>query len=161
MLNRDLAAALALSDEGIALAVSSEHGMPLVPYMSAILGWAQALAGDVDAVTAEAIGGSAQSASGTWAHFFSAMAADARLATRDFAAALTHADLGSAQLGASTGRWFEAELHRLRGEALAGLDAADPDAESELRQAVDVAERQGAAGLQRRAEESLRRLRNP
>ena len=42
-------------------------------------------------------------------------------------------------------RWFEAELHRLRGEALAGIDPADPDAEAAFRAGHHHRRRSGGA----------------
>ena len=65
------------------------------------------------------------------------------------------AEQGLAQLRPTGARWFEAELHRLRGEALAGIDSSNPEAAEELARAVAIAERQGAAVLRHRAEASL------
>jgi adenylate cyclase len=54
-------------------------------------------------------------------------------------------------------RFFEAEIHRLRGEALR-LDADDNGAEMCFRSALDVAHEQGALSLELRAASSLTRL---
>jgi predicted ATPase len=54
-------------------------------------------------------------------------------------------------------RFFEAEIHRLRGEALR-LDADDRAAEAHFRSALDVAHEQGALSLELRAVSSLARL---
>jgi predicted ATPase len=63
-------------------------------------------------------------------------------------------------LAAATGEGFmSAELHRLRGELLLAGAAADPGAaEAAIRQALDVARRQGARSLELRALMSLTRL---
>lgn len=60
----------------------------------------------------------------------------------------------------STGeRFYEAELHRLRGELLLALDPPDPaKAEKEFRRGVEVAAAQGAKSLEERAAVSLRKL---
>ena len=56
-------------------------------------------------------------------------------------------------------RWFEAELHRLRGEAAAGVAADAPtEAEACFRQALAVAREQGAKLWELRAATSLARL---
>jgi TOMM system kinase/cyclase fusion protein len=56
-------------------------------------------------------------------------------------------------------RQHEAELHRLKGELLLTQDVPDePEAESCLRQAVNVARRQQAKSLELRAAKSLSRL---
>lgn len=52
--------------------------------------------------------------------------------------------------------FYDAELHRLRGEFLAEVDPGE--ARESLRHAVAVAQAQGARLLARRARESLRRL---
>ena len=54
--------------------------------------------------------------------------------------------------------WYEPELHRLRAEALAGLDAADPAAVVASERAIEVAGRHGSLVLQRRAEATRARL---
>ena len=56
-------------------------------------------------------------------------------------------------------RWFEAELHRLRAEALlASLPAGPAEAEASLRRALAVAREQGARFWELRAANSLARL---
>jgi predicted ATPase len=55
-------------------------------------------------------------------------------------------------------RWFEAEVHRLRGEALLHIAASAVEAEESFRQAISVAREQGAAWWELRAATSLARL---
>jgi DNA-binding SARP family transcriptional activator/tetratricopeptide (TPR) repeat protein len=60
-------------------------------------------------------------------------------------------------LSASHGdTWWDAELHRMRGELLR-WQGEDEEAIAELRRAVSIAEEQGAAMLERRALDSLSR----
>lgn len=56
-------------------------------------------------------------------------------------------------------RWFEAELHRLRGEALLSATSTNAaKAEDSFRHALSVARKQGAAFWELRASLSLARL---
>jgi predicted ATPase len=56
-------------------------------------------------------------------------------------------------------RWWEAEIHRLRGVVLLGQPETPPaEAETWLRRALDVARRQEAKSLELRAAMSLSRL---
>jgi predicted ATPase len=74
--------------------------------------------------------------------------------------ALRLLDDALAQVNRSGERYFEAELHRLKGESL--LAASPPQvaaAEAALATAIAVAKRQGAKLLQERATASLGRLR--
>ena len=89
-----------------------------------------------------------------WRHVFAALAADACLTDGRFADAVGHCDRGLAALGPGRERWYEAELHRLRGQALTGLDPHDPEAAREIAAAIDIAGAQGAMSLRRRAEAS-------
>jgi predicted ATPase len=64
-----------------------------------------------------------------------------------------------ARLGQSEVQWWEAELHRLRGELLLQHTVAQPgEAEACFHQALDVARRQQAKSLELRAALSLARL---
>lgn len=67
---------------------------------------------------------------------------------------------GGLKLVEKTGeRFYEAELHRLRGELLFVLSPQEAaHSEREVREAMALAEDQGAAMLQLRAANSLRRL---
>jgi predicted ATPase len=64
-----------------------------------------------------------------------------------------------ARLGQSEVQWWEAELHRLRGELLLQHTVAQPgEAEACFHQALDVARRQQAKSLELRAAMSLAHL---
>jgi predicted ATPase len=56
-------------------------------------------------------------------------------------------------------RWWDAELHRLRGELLREYGASERDAEAALLQAIETARAQQARSLELRAATSLARLR--
>src|SRR5208283_2459887 len=55
-------------------------------------------------------------------------------------------------------RFFEAELHRLKGELLLLAGAPESDAEASMRRAIAIAQRQDAKGWELRAATSLARL---
>ena len=64
-----------------------------------------------------------------------------------------------ARVAASGERWYEAELHRLKGEALLRLSGSDPtEAEACFRKAIAVAQEQEANLWRLRAAMSLARL---
>ena len=71
---------------------------------------------------------------------------------------MTAVDEGIALVEASGERYYSAELHRLHGELLARPPRGEyRKAEASFRAAIKVAEQQGAAALQKKAIESLRR----
>ncbi|MEN3270171.1 BTAD domain-containing putative transcriptional regulator [Pseudonocardia sp.] len=84
--------------------------------------------------------------------------ADLHLRAQRAEAALAAAEEALAEVEATGERFYEADLHRLRGEALALLPGRAQEAESSLRRAVAVAESQQAISLQRRANASLASL---
>ncbi len=160
MLRRDLVKTRRRCREGLAQA-SAGGGAELVPFLSAHLGWVRALDGELDGGTGQLLDSALAvpaSGTGSWRHVFSTLLADAHLVNGQFVDALTYADDGLAQLATSSGRWLEAELHRLRAEALAGLDPADPAVTEALRRAIEIASHSGSLLLQRRAETSASRL---
>jgi predicted ATPase len=61
-------------------------------------------------------------------------------------------------LSGSTGRWYEAEFHRLRGDLLLGCKEPPGFAEASYERAITVAERQGARLWQLRAVNALAAL---
>ena len=64
-----------------------------------------------------------------------------------------------AEIQLTTGRWYEADVHRLRGDLLLSGGAPAPDVERCYEAAIEVARRQGARLLQLRAIKALRSLR--
>ena len=88
----------------------------------------------------------------------SALLADAHAANGRFAETLYYADEGLSEITDRAARWYEPEVHRLRAEALAGLNPADPAAKAACARAIDVARGQGSLLLQRRAQATLSRI---
>jgi DNA-binding SARP family transcriptional activator len=159
-LRRDPAAVMERCERGVGPAQEQGFAM-FVPYMLVSRGWALAVTGEHEIGCDELAGAASMiKASGArmMAHVFPAFHADACLAAGRLAAALDAADDGLRAVEETGERWFEAELHRLRGVALAGLDASDPAAVTALRRAVDVATAQGAGALRARASASLAEL---
>lgn len=159
-LRRDPVACRRYASAGLALARAGGYGM-LTPFLTADLGWAMTVEGDVEGGWAEIeAGGGALAALGArfFRDWFPAVLAEVCLRTGRFAEALEWADKSLAEIESSGERWFEAEVHRLRGEALSAVDPTGPAAEAAFRQAISIAADQGALTLQRRAEASLARV---
>jgi predicted ATPase len=92
-------------------------------------------------------------------HVLLALQADAQLAIGKPAAALASAAAGLKAVEKMGGAPLEAELHRLRGEALLAGAGTVSEAEAALQQAIAVARRQNAKSWELRAATSLSRLR--
>ena len=150
------------SEDGIPRAMQGGFGM-LIPLMASAHGWAIASLGETDAggVELDTMRAGMEAAGVRMLrHFWLALRADVELMAGRFDAALSVADDGLADVETTGERWFEAELHRVRGEALAGIGDSTSAAEDDFRQAVAIATAQGARGLRDRAESSLARLVN-
>jgi DNA-binding SARP family transcriptional activator/tetratricopeptide (TPR) repeat protein len=157
MLRCDTARTIEICDEGIELAIAGGYGLG-IPYMGANRGWAIAAIGDVEVGEAQLLeGAGVADAFGAvyMKHVFHGMHADVCLMSERYADALTSVDEGLRAVESTGERWYEAELHRLRGEALRGIDAGDPEATAAFRRAIAVAGTQGADALAARAEASL------
>jgi hypothetical protein len=157
MLRRDAATTLQRCDDGIALAIAGGYGLG-VPYMGVNRGWAIAVLGDVERGAAEVVQGAAI-ADAFGARYmrpvFSSVFAEVCLLGERPDDALSSIAEGLDFVDATDERWFEGELHRVRGTAYAALGRAD-EAIDELHAAIDITGSQGAIALQRRAERSLR-----
>jgi predicted ATPase len=91
-------------------------------------------------------------------HCWAALADACRVAGRIDEGLQAAAD-GLTQARDTSARFNEAELHRLRGELLLlGASSKPEEAERCFRQAVEIAQRQGAKSLELRAATSLGRL---
>jgi predicted ATPase len=88
-----------------------------------------------------------------------ALQADALLASGNPAAALASVAIGLKAVEKTGGAPLEAELHRLRGEALLAGAGTLSEAETAMQQGIAVARRQNAKSWELRAAMSLARLR--
>jgi predicted ATPase len=162
-LRRDTEAARALAEEAITLSV--ERGFPHWIALGTILrGWAGAVGGGGAAAVGEMKRGiEAWRATGTalsQSHWLGLLAEGYRKAGRFTEASTALAE--ALDLVEQTGeRWWEAELHRLRGELLVdaggGAGHGEPTPEGCFRRALEIARRQGARSLELRAAVSLAR----
>ena len=87
------------------------------------------------------------------------MQADAQLASGKPEAALASVATGLKAVEKTGGAPLEAELYRLKGEALLAGAGTATEAETAIEQAIDVARRQNAKSWELRAATSLARLR--
>jgi DNA-binding SARP family transcriptional activator len=145
-----------------AVASAQVRGFRYRAAMGRILrGWALAAQGSTDAGIAELRGG-IELARATGARmddpYFLGMLADACALAGQHEEAMAAIDEALERVRDSRRYFYEAELHRLRGEVLLGSGRRD-DGETSLEQALQLAERQGSAALELRAAVSLGRLR--
>src|SRR6516165_8464540 len=92
-------------------------------------------------------------------HILLALQADAQLAIGKPEAALASVIAGLKAVEKTGGAPLEAELHRLKGEALLAGAGTLSEAEAAIQQAIDAARRQNAKSWELRAATSLARLR--
>lgn len=154
---------LARAEAQAGLAVSSEYGFPQWGALCVIvLGSTMAASGDVAAGLGEMRRGLEAwqaTGAGIMIPVFLAFIAEAEVARGDVAAALRIIDDGFRRIDVYGERLYEAELHRLRGEAFLTDATSDPTrAESCFLRAIDVAREQLARSLELRATASLARL---
>ena len=159
MLCRDAITTLRRCDDGIALAKAGGYGLG-IPYMTVNRGWAIAVLGDAAEGEARVIEGTlmAEAFGAEYLRgFFRAVRAEVCLLAGRHEDAYNAADDGLSIIEANGDRCFEAELYRLRGEALAH-DGDTAAAIDDVQKAISIATAQGALGLSRRATASLSRL---
>jgi predicted ATPase len=94
----------------------------------------------------------------TWVQFARYLLAQALMKTGQLRDAAQLVDQTLAALSGSTGRWYEAEFHRLRGDLLLGCNEPPGVAEASYEKAITVAERQGSRLWQLRAVNALAAL---
>jgi predicted ATPase len=125
-------------------------------------GWAVAAAGAVEEGVAEMNRGLVEKqATGAQLKvpYYLGLLAAAYTSLGQESEALLLLDDAMVRVGRTKERWFEAELHRLRGEALLSLPERDGvDAEACFQRAIAVAREQGAKMWELRAAMSLARL---
>jgi TOMM system kinase/cyclase fusion protein len=161
----DAATTRALVDE--ALVLSEEHGLAFVGAMAYMLrGWVLAQEGDpAEGIAQMRRGLAAQLATGAElaTPYWLCLIAEACLRTGAEGEGLALLDQAEAAVEQTHERYWEAEIHRLRGLLLlSGSETAErevaPSAEASYRRALDVARGQGARLLELRAAVSLSRL---
>ena len=158
----DPSAARALAEE--AVVISEAHGLAFIGAMASMFeGWARTREGELDEGMAQMRRGlAAQLATGAelarpyWLWLL-AEVCQRTGAAREGLALLDDAD---ATVEHTHDRYWEAEIHRLRGQLLLATaePAAPASAEACYRRALEVARRQGARSLELRAAVSLSRL---
>ena len=160
----DTSGVSSLADE--ALAISNAHGLALMGAMASVLrGWVLAREGDPDGGMAEMRRGfAAQLATGAellrpwWLSLIAETCAENAAAPQGLEF------LGEAEraMDSSHERYWEAEIHRLRGRLLVVARASDEgesrSPEESFRRALHIAREQGARSLELRAAVSLSRL---
>ena len=94
-----------------------------------------------------------------WMQFAHYLLARAFVAVHQWAKAADIVDRLLAEIGAAGGRWYEAEVHHLRGDILRGQHKPMPEIEACYESAIAIARRQGARMWELKAVESLDALR--
>ena len=160
MFRRDPESTLARCEYGLGLARAGGFGLG-VPYMNVCKGWAMAYLGVVEGGAAQMLEGAAV-ADAFGAEYMRPAFAAIHAEICDMAGrhdeAFAAVERGFAAVEGTGERWYEAELHRMRGRALA-VSAADRDsARAAFVHAAEVADRQGSVGFARRAEADLAAL---
>jgi len=126
-------------------------------------GWAHVDLGHVEAGLADirsSISGLAATNTLIWMQFAHCLLARALLASGQFESALELVERILAEIGASGGRWYEAEIHRLKGDLHRGQGKPVSEVEPHYEAAIAVARRQKARVWERKAAESLDALRS-
>ncbi|MFC2036435.1 tetratricopeptide repeat protein [Chloroflexota bacterium] len=144
-----------------ALQLSTEEGFPLLVAGGTVLrGWTLALAGQAEAgITDIRHGLDTLQAMGTKmqrAHWL-ALLAEAHASARQAEEGLSTLDEALALVEETGERYYEAEIHRLKGELLL-THGDEAEAETSLRKSIEVARRQQAKSWELRATTSLARL---
>jgi class 3 adenylate cyclase/predicted ATPase len=148
---------------GTMMSLTAEHGFAAWLTDATILhGWALAAAGEVTVGLAQMRHGlAACQASGVllFQPSYLGLLADLSIRAGNPTEALALLDEAEAIVDRAEVRWFEAELHRLQGEALLGTGRADSDeAEACFARAIESARAQSAKWWELRAVTALARL---
>jgi len=122
-------------------------------------GWALAASGESDKGLSQIAQGVDSYGLGPSQHILLALQADAQLAIGKPEAALASVAAGLKAVENMGGAPLEAELHRLRGEALLAGAGTLSEAETAMQQSIAVARRQNAKSWELRCAMSLARLR--
>jgi predicted ATPase len=128
-------------------------------YALCVGGWALAASGESEKGLAQISQGGDSYGSGVSQHMLLALQADAQLAIGKSEAALASAAAGLEAVEKMGGAPLEAELYRLRGEALLAGAGTVSEAETAIEKGIEVARRQNAKSWELRGAMSLARLR--
>jgi predicted ATPase len=157
----DAEAALRAAEACVAL--SRERGLALYLRSGALTSdWARAKLGDRDSASTglrQAVEAYARQGNKVWLPFYRALLAEIEAERGDAEAALAGIDEALALAGETGEHWFDAALHRIRGEILIKQNPADPaPAEAAFLAAIAVAQQQKARSFELRAALSLAKL---
>jgi predicted ATPase len=145
------------------IAYSNEYGFPQWSAGGLMLrGWARVDLGEVEAGLADlrnSIRGLEATGTLIWMQFAHYHLARALAASGRLEPAMELVERILAEIGASGGRWYEAEIHRLKGDILRIQGKSVSEIEPQYEAAIAVAKRQGARAWELRAAESLDVLR--
>jgi predicted ATPase len=146
---------------GRALKICEEHRFAQFQGLALCAsGWAPGASGEGEEGLAQIAQGVEGYPAGTAQHMLLALQADAQLAIGKPEAALASVAAGLKTVEKMGGAPLEAELYRLRGEALLAGAGTVSEAEGAIEQGIDVARRQNAKSWELRGTTSLARLRH-
>jgi len=141
---------------GRALRICEEHRIGQYHALAlCVNGWALGVSGESEKGLAQIGRGLDSYGLGLWQHILLALQADAQLAIGKSEAALASVTAGLQAVEQMGGSPLEAELHRLRGEALLAGAGTMSEAETVIEQGIDVARRQNAKSWELRGAMSL------
>jgi class 3 adenylate cyclase/predicted ATPase len=156
----DVAAVIRTAQE--LLGLSEEHGLSQPrAYALSFMGWALARTGDTEGITRLKEGLSVLSKTGIRTYLTRSLCllGEGLLATGHYAEGLDQVSRGleiAEQIGE---QWYVSRLHQVRAELLLHANGlSDETVEAELRQAIAIAQQQGAKGWELRATTALARL---
>jgi len=154
-------AALPVADRTVTQ--SNEQGFPQWVAGGLMLrGWARLELGELEAGLADirsSIRALEKTGTLIWMQFSQYLLARALVANRQWSKAAEIVQRISAEIKAAGGRWYEAEVARLRGDILRGQHKPASEIEACYESAIAIARRQGARLWELRAMESLDALR--
>jgi ATP/maltotriose-dependent transcriptional regulator MalT len=143
-----------------ALRICEEHRIAQWPAVALCEnGWALGVQGESEKGLAQIAQGVDTYGLGSFQHLLLALQADAQLATGKPEAALASVIAGLKAVEKAGGAPLEAELYRLKGEALLAGAGTLSEAEAAIEQGIAVARRQNAKSWELRCPMSLARLR--
>jgi DNA-binding winged helix-turn-helix (wHTH) protein/predicted ATPase len=154
--------ALAARHAEASMQIAMEHDLAMLRAWSAgVAGWCAAEGGNPDrgiALLTEAIAALRATQSRHFLSYLLGLLAEAQMKAGHHADAVKAVEDGIALVDASGERYYSAEIYRLHGELLARAPHRQKrKAQASFRAAINLARQQGAAALEQRAKESLRR----